>query len=159
MKRIEYLKRIYEGRLIEINPKRLLITVPKDEFISALSTFKVNSFNQLTFVTAVDWIKESEFEIVANLYSRENRLNVFVKTRISRDNAEIQTITSIYSVAKKYEVELTEMFGIKVVGNEDAGKPFLLENWKSKPPLRKEFDSVAYAAEHYEARHVEEKND
>lgn len=156
---VEHLRKVFGNEFIELRKQRYSITVKKEEYVSVLSLFKSNGFNQLTFITAVDWQNENEFEIVSNLYSHEYKVNVFVKTRIPRINPVIETITNIYPVAYKYEVELSEMFGIKVEGNNDAGKPFLLENWKDLPPLRKDFNSISYAIEHYQARHQEEKND
>lgn len=145
--------------VIEKRKQRIIVKVDQKSFASALNTLKSLSFNRLNILTAVDFIKEKEFEIVAILHSDENKVIAIVKTRIPRDNPSIETITNIYPNAYKYEVEITEMFGIKVLGNPDSGKEFILEGWKELPPLRKDFDSIKYATEHYESRNVEVKYD
>ncbi len=156
---IEVLKSIYGERLVLVREKRLRLEVQPAEFISAISNFKVNGFNQLTLYTAVDWIEDKEMELVVALYSHSEKVLAFVKTRIPRNRPEVPTITTLYEVADKYEVEMAEMFGVRIIGNENAEKPFLLENWRDMPPLRKDFNSIKYATENYPARHSEERND
>lgn len=145
--------------VIEKRKQRIIVKVEGESFASALNALKGLSFNRLNILTAVDFIKEKEFEIVAILHSDENKVIAIVKTRIPRDNPSIETITNIYPNAYKYEIEMSEMFGIKVLGNPDSGKEFVLEGWKDLPPLRKDFDSIKYATEHYESRNVEVKYD
>lgn len=156
---VEEIKKVVSGEIIEKRPQRIIIKVEKDNFSSALNALKALSFNRLTLLTAVDFIKENQFEIVAVVYSDEKKVISIVKTRILRENPKVETITNIYPNAFKYEVELGEMFGIEVVGNPDSMKPFVLEGWEDLPPLRKDFDSIKYATEHYEARNVEVKYD
>lgn len=156
---VEEIKKVIKGEVIEKNPKRIIIKVDYPAFVTTLNALKGLSFERLTHYTAVDFIKENQFEIVAILNSAQNKLVAIVKTRIPREDATIETITNIYPNAFKYEVELTEMFGIKVLGNPDSGKPFILEGWSDLPPLRKDFDSIKYATDHYESRNVEVKYD
>ena len=49
------------------------------------------------------------------------------------------------------ERDLHEMFGIKFIGN-DTLYDFALENWNEIPPLRREFDTLAYVNEHFDFR-------
>lgn len=156
---IEEIKKLVSGEVVEKRPQRIIIKVKKEAFSSTLNALKGLSFNRLNILTAVDFIDENEFEVVAVLYSDEKKVVSIVKARIPRDNPVIETVTNIYPNAFKYEVELTEMFGIKVIGNPDSGKEFVLEGWKDLPPLRKDFDSIKYATEHYESRNVEVKYD
>jgi len=156
---VEEIKKIVKGEVIEKRPQRIVIKVAKENFASTLNALKSLSFNRLNLLTAVDFIKDNQFEIVALVYSDEKKDMAIVKVRIDRDNPEIETLINIYPNAYKYEVELGEMFGIKVIGNPDSMKPFVLEGWSDLPPLRKDFDSIKYATEHYESRSVEVKYD
>ncbi len=156
---IERLNQVIRGTVEVKRKQRVDIIVDNADIVSALHSLKLFGFNQLTLVTAVDWIEEQQFEVVYVLYSNAQKVVAIVKARIPRENPEIETIEDLYPNANKYEVELTEMFGIKVRGNPDSGKPFLLENWHDLPPMRKDFDSIKYATEHYEARHRKENND
>jgi NADH-quinone oxidoreductase subunit C len=156
---VEEIKRVVVGEVVEKRPQRIIVKVEKENFASTLNALKALSFNRLNLLTAVDFIKENQFEIVALVYSDEKKVMTIVKTRIPRDNPEIETLIHIYPNAFKYEVELGEMFGIRVIGNPDSMKPFVLEGWSDLPPLRKDFDSIKYATEHYESRNVEVKYD
>jgi NADH-quinone oxidoreductase subunit C len=156
---IKQLNQIVKGTVTIKRPQRIDVKVDSADLLSALHSLKLFGFNQLTLATAVDWIDEQQFEVVYILYSNAQKVVGIVKARIPRGNPEIETIEDIYPNAHKYEVELTEMFGIKVRGNPDSGKPFLLENWQDIPPMRKDFDSIKYVTEHYEARHKEVTSD
>ena len=153
------IEQIIKGSVTVQRPQRIRINVESADLLSTVHSLKLSGFNQLTLLTAVDWIDEQQFEVVCLLYSHTERVVAIVKTRIPRDNPEIETIEDLYPNAHKYEVELTEMFGIRVRGNADSGKPFMLENWQDIPPMRKDFDSIKFASEHYEARHKEVTSD
>jgi len=156
---IERLSQFIKGTVKQKREQRIDIKVDSLDIVSTLHSLKLVGFNQLTLITAVDWIKERQFEVVYILYSNAQKVVTIIKTLIPRENSEIETIEDLYPNAHKYEVELTEMFGIKVRGNPDSGKPFILENWHEITPMRKDFDSIKYATEHYEARHREETNE
>ncbi len=139
---------------------RVFVDVDKDRVIDTLYYMKnVLNITQLSFMNVVDRINEGKFEIFYVLYEREEKINVIVRVWIDRDNPVIDTADKIYPPAHNWEREVAEMFGIKVEGNEDAGKPFILENWKDMPPMRKDFDSVKYCNEHYVFRHSEDENE
>ncbi|MGB9694515.1 MAG: NADH-quinone oxidoreductase subunit C [Caldisericaceae bacterium] len=156
---IEKLREILKGKIEVKREQRVEIKVDSADIVSTLHSLKLIGFNQLTLITAVDWIDEQQFEVVYILYSSFDKVVAIVKARTSRENAEVETVEDLYPNAHKYEVEITEMFGIRVRGNEDSGKPFILENWQDIPPMRKDFDSIKFATEHYEARHKEETNE
>ncbi len=138
---------------------RIFVDVDKDRVIGTLYSLKLMGFHQLSVQNAVDWIKEGEFEVFYVLYSHQYKVNVIVRTRVDRDNPIMETAEKIYPSAHTWEREITEMFGIKFKGNDESGKPFILENWKEIPPLRKDFDSVKYCNEHFVFRHSEEGNE
>jgi NADH-quinone oxidoreductase subunit C len=150
---IEKIKQIEGAEVTIRRENRVFVDVPKSKLISALYGMKLLGFNQLSIMSAVDRISEDEFEVFYVLYSYKDKINSIVRTRIPRNSAVIETADKIYPPAHTYERELTEMFGIKVEGNSDSGKPFILENWKEQPPMRKDFDSIGYVNKHYEFRH------
>jgi NADH:ubiquinone oxidoreductase subunit C len=43
------------------------------------------------------------------------------------------------------------MYGIDFEGNDRLGE-FILEDWDDMPPMRRDFDTVKYAGEHYYKR-------
>ena len=154
---VERVKRI-SGAEVSVRRENLIfVDVSPDKLISVLYDMKLEGFNQLSIMSAVDRLEDNEFEVFYVLYNYKEKINAVVRSRIERENAEIETAEKIYPPAHTYERELTEMFGIKVLGNSESGKPFILENWKDKPPMRKDFDSVGYVNSHYEFRHSAEE--
>ena len=154
--------RIKQLNITKVNVQRenrIFVDTKKDKLISVLYGMKLIGFNQLSIMSAVDRIKDNEFELFYVLYNYKEKVNAIVRTRIPRDNPVIETADKIYPPAHTYERELTEMFGISVNGNSDSGKPFILENWKDKPPMRKDFGSVEYVDEHFVFRYSEGKNE
>jgi len=74
-----------------------------------------------------------------------------VEISISRENSELPTLLNLFSQAEVMERDLHEMYGIKFSGNPTLFD-FALENWNHTPPLRREFDTLAYVNEHFEFR-------
>ena len=154
---VDKIKQVSGADVTVQKENRIFVDVSKDKLISALYSMKLLGFNQLSIMSTVDRIADDEFEIFYVLYNYKEKVNGIVRTRVPRGSAVIETAEKIYPPAHTYERELTEMFGIKVEGNEDSGKPFILENWKGQPPMRKDFDSVGYVNKHYEFRHSAEE--
>lgn len=98
----------------------------------------------LSHITCVDWLEDGEFEVIYILWSPKDKMKVFIRTRIDRENPVLPNIDMIWRQANTYEREMREMFGIEfpgLVGDKD----FLLEDWDGPPPMRRDFDTAAYA--------------
>ncbi len=63
----------------------------------------------------------------------------------------MENIDTIWDQANTYEREFREMFGIEFPGLV-APKEFILEDWDDIPPMRKDFNSQAYALENFATR-------
>ncbi len=129
------------GNQIEVKCK-------SESALALLSTMKAIGFEHLSNVAAVDWIDESCFEVIYNLFSYGERLHATVKCRIDRDEPAIATVLGLWPQAQVYEREVHEFFGIHFEGNPDL-EPFFLHNWKDLPPLRKDFDAAEYSRRAY----------
>jgi len=105
-------------------------------------------FIHLSHITCVDWIEDSKFELTFIVWSPEEKIKVFVKTFIDRDNPVLDNIDMIWRQANTYERELREMFGIQFNGLV-APKEFILEDWDDMPPMRRDFDTEAYARKRF----------
>jgi len=126
---------------------RLDFTVDKQFIVSILTYLKEDlGYIHLSHITCVDWLEEGEFEIIFILWSPEDKIKVFVRTRVDRDNAVMPNIDMIWRQANTYERELREMFGIQFEGLVGA-EEFVLEDWDGPPPMRRDFDTEAYANE------------
>lgn len=157
---IEYIEKNfkYEKNIKKIDDKQFSITVEKDKIINILSFLKLLDFKQLALITAVDWIKEKKFEVIYIIFSYSHIQQILVKTFINRDKPEIETIKTLWEVAGMYERDVHEFFGIDFIGNDDK-RPLILHNWKDKPPLRKDFDSLKYSNKIFGKFKKDEEND
>lgn len=129
------------------NYNRVDFKVKKETIPSILFYLKENmGYIHLSHISCIDWIEEGEFELVFILWSPEEKITVFVKTRIDRENPQMENIDTIWRQANTYERELREMYGIQFVGLV-APDDFILEDWQGPPPMRREFDTEAYSNE------------
>ena len=129
--------------------RRVEVKVEPKEIVPVLLYAKENSgYIHFTHMSCVDWIEDGEFELVYILWHPEEKINFFVKTRISRDNGTLPNIDFIWRQANTYEREIREMFGIQfegLVGREE----FILEDWEHMPPMRRDFDTAKFVEKTY----------
>ena len=124
---------------------RVDFTVKKETIPAILFYLKDEmGYNHLSHISCVDWIEEKEFELIFILWSYTDHIKVFVHTRIDRENPVMDNIDMIWRQANTYEREIKEMYGIQFEGLE-APEEFLLEDWQDMPPMRRDFDTEAYA--------------
>jgi len=131
---------------------RVMITADKD-MVSSILLFCKNQqgYIHLNHMSVVDRIEDGKFEINYIIWSPTEKVTVMVKTFIDRENAEMENIDSIWDQANTYEREMREMYGIQfpgLIGREE----FLLEDWDEMPPMRRDFDTNAYAAKTFYQR-------
>jgi len=130
--------------------------VEKTEVHRLLTRLKSEGWIQLSYLSAIDWLEDNEFELVYIVFNWEKPVYIQVKTRLDRDNASMDTILPIYPGCKYYEREAHEFFGIKFPGNPDFEKQLILEKWDDIPPLRKDFDPQAYSDRKFPVRKYSE---
>jgi NADH-quinone oxidoreductase subunit C len=124
---------------------RLDFTVKKETIPSILFYLKDEmGFIHLSHISCVDWIEEGELEVVFIVWSPKDKIKVFVRTRIDRDNPVMENVDMIWRQANTYERELREMFGVQFTGLV-APDEFILEDWQGPPPFRRDFDTAEYA--------------
>lgn len=124
---------------------QIACVVKSDEIHAGLSYLKNLGFRQLCILTCIDWIDDSELELVYVLFSWDHGIHIQLRARIDRNKPSFITITDIYPGARYYEREVHEFFGVEFEGNEDYAKPLFLELWDDLPPLRKDFDPQVYS--------------
>lgn len=128
---------------------RWITTTKKDQVLSVLRFLRSNGFDHLALISCVDWIEEGEFELIYILSSylaKKEKLHLILKTRISRENPEFETVIPIFENAEPYERELHELFGINFNGHPRLEKLFLYRDYEI-PPFRKDFDTRNYVKE------------
>lgn len=152
-------------KVAALEDDRMVITARKDAVLSVLNFLKTEGYQHLGLVSCVDWIEEKEFELVyilsaymqkGNEYSDKEKMNITLKTRISRENPQFMTIIPVFGNAEPYERELHELFGIHFEGHPRQS-PLLLERDYSIPPFRKDFDTREYVKEVFDSIPVVER--
>jgi NADH-quinone oxidoreductase subunit C len=132
---------------------RMVISTKKAGVLSILSYLKKMGYDHLALVSCNDWIDDNEFELIYivspylknddELYQVQEKINIIIKTRISRGKAEYITIIDIFENAEPYEREIHEMFGINFEGHPRL-TPLMLERDYAIPPFRKDFNLNNY---------------
>lgn len=153
---IESLKQQYN---IEQKDKRLFkIAIKKEEFLKTLSFISSSSnFITLSQIACADWIEDEVFTLNYILTNQERNKNLMVELQIPREESRLPTLLNFFPQAEVMERDLHEMYGIDFIGNPTL-YDFALENWKEIPPLRREFDTLAYVNEHFDFRKGREDN-
>ena len=148
-----HLASVYNDIHIETREKhRLEISVEKKAVLSVLSFIKIRGYNHLGLISCVDWIEENAFELLYILspymkkdesYTDDEKSNVLLKTRISREKPICLSAIPIFEIAEPYEREIHELFGIHFEGHPRL-TPLFLERKYETPPFRKDFDTRQY---------------
>jgi len=134
---------------------RVSVIVKRGQVLAVLRFLKDKGFDHLALLSAVDWMEDKEFELVYILtrymqsdeeHTEQERLHLTVKTRISRQSPQLETVTGIFLNAEPYEREIHELFGIKFEGHKRLTPLFLERDYKI-PPFRKDFDTRKYVEE------------
>jgi NADH-quinone oxidoreductase subunit C len=111
--------------------------VTADQVVSAAQQLDREGF-ALDTITGVDWLAEGQMEVVYDYFHPLKFLRAVVRTRVPRDNPEVQTISKVYPGANWHERETHDFFGIHFLGHPNL-LPFLLPEDATYHPLRKDF--------------------
>jgi NADH-quinone oxidoreductase subunit C len=95
-------------------------------------------FNYLFCVTCIDW--KTHLTMVYHLSSTKYRYNIVVKSKLDRNNPEIETVSHIWRTAEFHEREAYEMFGVNFLNHPDLRLLILPDGWEGKNPMRKDFE-------------------
>lgn len=158
---VEFLSNLIESQYTVskkevIDQYQMSFEVGKDDIHNILTTLKSHGWIQLSYMSAIDWLEDGEFELVYIVFNWEQPVYVQIRTRIPREEASMNTILPIYPGVKYYEREAHEYFGIAFPGNPDFHKPLIMEGWDDMPPLRKDFDPEVYSDAHFPKRLLKE---
>ncbi|MBI4979429.1 MAG: NADH-quinone oxidoreductase subunit C [Spirochaetes bacterium] len=92
----------------------------------------------LESITGVDWPEAGQCELVYDFYHWGMKIRAALRIRVTRDNGEVQSISSIYKGAAWHEREAHDFFGIRFSGLDDH-TPLLLAEDADYHPLRKDY--------------------
>jgi NADH-quinone oxidoreductase subunit C len=106
-------------------------------------------FTYFIMLSVVDWIDEGEFQLTYLLNNPEKKMDIGVRTRISRENASMESAHHLWEHVATFQREIKEMYGIDFPGSPRVDEEFILEGWDDIPPMRREFDTKKYSEETY----------
>lgn len=135
----------------------LTIQVKKEELKKIIHHLKESSL-RFIFLTDICGIhypedKEKELGIIYHLHNLEDNIRIRIKSFFSRENAEVDTITDLYSGANWMERETFDFYGIKfkghpdlrvIVNSEDLGYHPLLKEYALEDGTRTDKDDTMF---------------
>ena len=127
----------------EKTPTLLKIKIKPELLLGSVQLLQSNGFITLSQISCTDWIEDGIFTLHYILTTEIKNCNLMVSLDINRTNDTLLTLMEIFPQSEIMERDLHEMFGILFVGNPTL-HDFALENWNSIPPLRREFDTLAF---------------
>jgi len=95
------------------------------------------SFDYLFCLTCVDW--KTHFTMVYHLTSTNHRHTLVVKSKLDRNNPEIETVSDAWRTAEFHEREVYDLFGVKFLNHPDLRRLLLTDDWEGWP-LRKDYE-------------------
>jgi NADH-quinone oxidoreductase subunit C len=95
-------------------------------------------FDYLFCLTCIDW--KTHLTMVYHLSSTTFRHNIVVKSKLDRNNPEIETVSQIWRTAEFHEREVYEMFGVNFLNHPDLRLLILPDGWEGKNPMRKDYE-------------------
>ena len=95
-------------------------------------------FDYLFCLTCIDF--KTNLTMVYHLSSTIFRHNIVIKSILSNDNPEIETVSHIWQTANFLEREVYEMFGVNFLNHPDLRLLILPDGWEGKNPMRKDFE-------------------
>ena len=95
-------------------------------------------FDYLFCLTCIDW--KTHLTMVYHFSSTIHRHNMVVRSKLDRNNPEIETVSNIWRTADFHEREQFEMFGVNFLNHPDLRLLILPDGWEGKFPMRKDFE-------------------
>jgi NADH-quinone oxidoreductase subunit C len=114
-------------------------TVTPNQVVAAAEALGEQGF-AIDTITGVDWLTEGQMEVVYDYFHPLKGTRAVIRTRIPRDNPEIETISRVFPGANWHERETHDFFDIRFIGHPNL-TPFLLPEDANFHPLRKDYKS------------------
>ena len=143
----EQLKIAIEGllpsALIDESSEWLTVHIEPVEWLSFAGNLRNSAeldFDFLFCLTCVDW--KTHLTMVYHLTSTVHRHTLVVKSKLSRDDARIESVSMIWRTAEFHERESYELFGVNFLHHPDLRLLILPDGWEGKYPLRKDYEDT-----------------
>ena len=97
------------------------------------------NFDFLFSLTCIDW--KTQLTMVYHLTSTQHRHTIVVKSNLSRDIPEIDTVSDVWRTAEFHEREVFDLFGVVFKQHPDLRRLFMTDEYEGWP-LRKDFEDA-----------------
>ncbi len=125
----------------ELGPEYILdLDIPPTIYTELVQFLKDDDklgLDLLLQLSAIDW--KDHFDVIIHLLSATEGHKLFLRCRVEKEAAEIDTISSIFRGAEWHEREVYDLFGIKFRNHPDMRRIFLKNDF-SGHPLCKDFE-------------------
>jgi len=150
------LKEQFPASILDVTEFRgeVTVTVAKSDILAILSFLKDSlQYNQLTDVTAVDYLgkKEDRYMMVYQLLSIPNKDRLRIKTPVSEADGRVESVTQVWGTANWLEREVFDLFGIVFENHPDLRRILMTPEWEGHP-LRKDYPLQGPDREPYKGR-------
>ncbi len=92
-------------------------------------------------LTAVDWPKKGQIEIVYHLLSIPKRHVIVLKVELDRAAPAVDSVEGVWKAANWLEREVYDLFGVSFAGHPDLRRVLLPDDWVGHP-LRKDYQEA-----------------
>jgi NADH-quinone oxidoreductase B subunit len=125
----------------QLGPEYILdLVVPPENYTDIMQFLKNDAelgFDLFLQLSGIDW--GDHFDIIVHLLSTRDGHKLFLRCRVEKEGAEIETISSIFRGAEWHEREVFDLFGIHFTGHPDMRRIFLANDFPGHP-LCKDFE-------------------
>src|SRR4051812_41482294 len=100
------------------------------------------AFDCLMNLSAIDWPKKNQIEVVYHFWSYSQQHAFIVKCGLDRAKPEISSVESVWKAADWLEREQYDLLGVVFTGHPDLRRIMLPDDWEGHP-LRKDYKEQA----------------
>jgi NADH-quinone oxidoreductase subunit C len=133
--------------VVDENATPTAIRIVKDDLLAVAQNLLENPgtyFDMLSCVTGVDNGADiGTMEVVYNLYSIPFNYQLMLKTVLSREKPEIESISHLWKAADWHEREIFDMYGVVFLHHPDLRRILMPSDWEGHP-LRKDYTHQEY---------------
>jgi NADH-quinone oxidoreductase subunit C len=114
-----------------------------DELVEIMQFAKRElGFDCLINLTAIDWPKRNQIDVVYHLYSYSRRHAFVLKVSLPREKPSVPSIESVWKSADWLEREQYDLLGVEFRGHPDLRRIMLPDDWVGHP-LRRDYKEQA----------------
>jgi NADH-quinone oxidoreductase subunit C len=136
------LSAIHSSLAFEEGTQWLTAQVEPMEFLPLAQQLRNNEhlfFDYLFCLTCVDW--KTHLTMVYFFSSTKFRHTLIIKSKLNRNDPQIETVSHIWKTAEFNEREIFELFGVKFLHHPDLRNLILPDVWEGYP-LRKDYEDA-----------------